>query len=71
MDRAAARRLVERHQDPADRRRVLVELTSEGEALLAQLSLQHREELESSAPALLAALDAVLQPRRVRQANLH
>ncbi len=71
VDRAAARGLVRRHPDPEDRRRVLVELTPEGEAVLVQLSLQHREELESSAPALLDALDAVLQPRRVDQARVH
>jgi DNA-binding MarR family transcriptional regulator len=66
VDRAASRGLVRRHQATDDRRRVLVELTSEGEAVLAQLSLQHRQELESSAPALLEALSAVLEPRRVR-----
>jgi DNA-binding MarR family transcriptional regulator len=70
VDRAVARGLVARQQDPADRRRVLVELTSEGDALLVQLSLQHREELESTAPALLAALDGVLRPRRGRQARI-
>jgi len=63
VDRAAARGLVQRHQDPDDRRRVLVELTPEGEAVLAQLSAQHRVELESTAPALLDALSDVLRPR--------
>jgi DNA-binding MarR family transcriptional regulator len=60
VDRAAARGLVRRHHDEHDRRRVLVELTAEGEAVLAQLSQQHREELESSAPELLEALHSVL-----------
>lgn len=64
VDRAAARGLVRRHTDSDDRRRVLVELTSQGEAVLAQLSLRHREELESSAPALIDALSAVLRKPR-------
>jgi DNA-binding MarR family transcriptional regulator len=69
VDRAVARGLVSRHHDPTDRRRVLVELTPEGESFLAHLSIQHREELESTAPALLTALHAVLEPRRVDQAG--
>lgn len=71
IDRAVARGLVERHQDAHDRRRVLVQLTPAGEAVLAQLSLQHREELESTAPALLAALGAVLVPHQQQQARAH
>jgi hypothetical protein len=42
---------------------VLVELTREGDAVLEQLSLHHREELESSAPLLLQALHSVLGRR--------
>jgi len=61
VDRAVARGLIQRQQDPNDRRRVLVELTLEGTAVLSQLSIQHREELESTAPALIDALRAVLQ----------
>jgi DNA-binding MarR family transcriptional regulator len=60
VDRAVARGLVRRQHDPCDRRRVLVELTTEGEEVLAELSIQHREELESTAPALVAALGEVL-----------
>lgn len=43
--RAEANGLVERWVDPADGRRTLLGLTSEGEAKLAGLSLQHRDEL--------------------------
>jgi DNA-binding MarR family transcriptional regulator len=71
VDRAVARGLVRRHHDPADRRRVLVDLTPEGESVLTHLSMQHREELESTAPALLAALHTVLEPRRAHQAPGH
>ena len=42
---AEANGLVERWVDPADGRRTLLGLTSEGEAKLAGLSLQHRDEL--------------------------
>jgi DNA-binding MarR family transcriptional regulator len=64
VDRAAARGLVQRQPDPDDRRRVLVELTADGDAVLAELSIQHREELENSAPALIDALSGILGPRR-------
>jgi len=62
VDRAAARGLVRRQQDAGDRRRVLVEVTSAGAAVLADLSLQHRQELEATAPALLRALQTILEP---------
>jgi DNA-binding MarR family transcriptional regulator len=60
VDRAVARGLVRRQPDPRDRRRVQVELTPAGEALLADLSQMHQEELQSTAPALLEALQRVL-----------
>ena len=60
VDRAVARGLVRREQDAADRRRVLVHLTDDGEALLDRLSVLHQHELRSTAPALLAALTHVL-----------
>lgn len=43
--RAAARGLLERWSDPDDARRTLLALTGVGEAKLAELSLQHRDEL--------------------------
>jgi DNA-binding MarR family transcriptional regulator len=63
VDRAVARRLVRREHDAHDRRRVLVLLTADGQALLDRLSVQHRDELQSTAPALLAALGRVLDPQ--------
>lgn len=45
IDRAVDAGLVERHVDPADRRRQRLALTADGEALLASLSASHREEL--------------------------
>lgn len=43
-----------------DRRQVLVELTPAGEELLANLSLHHIHELQTSAPDLLAHLSATI-----------
>jgi DNA-binding MarR family transcriptional regulator len=60
VDRCAARGLVRREQDPQDRRRVLVVLTEDGEALLDRVSQINQLELQSHAPALIAALQRVL-----------
>lgn len=57
VDRLAARGLVRREVDPADRRQVLIRLTRRAEALLARLSLAHREELRRLAPLLRMLLD--------------
>ena len=73
VDRLEARRLVHRSRNSADRREVLVRLTSQGERLLGELSSPHRAELRSAGPALLRALRTVIsQPRRaghVRQSR--
>ena len=45
VGRAEANGLLERHADPADRRRVVLELTGAGAAHLAGLSVAHRDEL--------------------------
>ena len=55
-DRLTERRLVEKRHSPADRRRVLLEITAEGEALLRKLSLTHRAQLESLGVNLVEAL---------------
>jgi DNA-binding MarR family transcriptional regulator len=60
LDRAVARGLVRREHDAHDRRRVLVHLTPAGQALLDRLSVMHRQELQTTAPALLTALQRVL-----------
>jgi DNA-binding MarR family transcriptional regulator len=52
--------LVRRRHDSDDGREVLLKLTSRGEAVLHELSLHHRAELQSAGPALIAALRAVL-----------
>jgi DNA-binding MarR family transcriptional regulator len=52
IDRLAVRDLVCRRRDAIDARRVLLELSSKGQTLLAGLSLVHRDELRRLAPML-------------------
>ena len=51
--------LVSRARGKDDRREVYVKLTTRGEQVLRELTLHHREELRSAAPALIAALRRV------------
>ena len=64
VDRLQQRRLVVRLRDETDKRRVLVQLTPRGEALLRALALSHRTELRAAAPALVQALDALMENHR-------
>jgi DNA-binding MarR family transcriptional regulator len=52
VDRLASKGLLRRHADRADRRKVRVGLTGKSQALLAGLSLTHRDELRRLAPLL-------------------
>lgn len=52
LDRLTLKSLVARRSNPEDRRQVLIELTPEAEALLAELSAAHRAELKRLAPLL-------------------
>jgi len=61
IDRMSQRGLVERTHAAGDRRKVLIRLTPEGNRRLERLSAVHREELRQSAPALVAALQALLR----------
>jgi DNA-binding MarR family transcriptional regulator len=56
LDRLADRGYIARGSDPADRRVVLVRLTSRGEAVLRKLTRIHRKELHLAGPLLLATL---------------
>lgn len=51
---------VRREQAQADRREVLLALTTKGERVLGELALHHHEELRSAAPDLVAALRRVM-----------
>jgi DNA-binding MarR family transcriptional regulator len=52
---------VRRERSGEDRREVLVEITPSGEALLAHLSVLHRDQLKVGGPALYAALGEILE----------
>jgi DNA-binding MarR family transcriptional regulator len=56
VDRMEKKGLITRVRGESDRREVLVQLTAEGNRLLAELTQQMRVELRSAAPTLLSAL---------------
>lgn len=56
VGRAVDNGLIDRHVDPADNRRVLLELTERGQSLLADLTEQHRDELRRFRDQLLPVL---------------
>ena len=60
IDRLESRQLVKRRRDMDDHRRVIIDLTPEGEVLLAELSQFHEEELRDMAPELLASLRTII-----------
>jgi DNA-binding MarR family transcriptional regulator len=63
VKRSVQRGLVMRAQAKRDRREASVGLTPAGERVLRRLSLAHRDELRSAAPALLRAVHALLERR--------
>jgi DNA-binding MarR family transcriptional regulator len=52
IDRLIAKNLIRRRTDSADRRQVLIELTSKAEKVLQSLTIEHRNEIERIAPLL-------------------
>jgi len=60
IDRLAERGFIERSRDETDQRRVLVNLTPYGEEVLQKLSVLHRTELQSTGPALVQALNELM-----------
>jgi DNA-binding MarR family transcriptional regulator len=61
VNRLEAGGFVRRERAQEDRREVLLALTPKGEKVLAELALHHHEELQSAAPALVAALRRVMR----------
>jgi DNA-binding MarR family transcriptional regulator len=59
IDRLATSGLVVRHRGESDRRQVLLSLTAKAEAILARLSLTHRDELKRFAPMLRRILKRI------------
>jgi DNA-binding MarR family transcriptional regulator len=62
VNRLEAKGLLRRTRGVADRREVVLTLSSRGEALLKQLTRPHHAELQSARPKLLAALAAAIDP---------
>jgi DNA-binding MarR family transcriptional regulator len=60
VNRLESAGFVRRQRAAEDRREVLLHVTSHGERVLRQLSLEHREELRSQGPALLESLQHLL-----------
>jgi DNA-binding MarR family transcriptional regulator len=58
---------VRRHRDREDRREVLLDLTAKAEQVLRELSIDHRQELRTAGPELMAALLRVLGARNYRR----
>lgn len=58
-DRLEKKHLIRRSRGEADRREVFLSLTGKGERLLQQLSELHRNELQTTGPRLLGALQSV------------
>ena len=61
INRLEARGYVRRERAQADRREVLLALTPKGERTLGELARHHHDELGSAGPALVAALQRVMQ----------
>ena len=64
VNRLESRGAVVRVHGSEDKREVWVKLTPAGRAILRQLSLAHRTELERSGPELARALNSVLRHSR-------
>jgi DNA-binding MarR family transcriptional regulator len=57
IDRLEERGFVERRRDDGDRRQVFVQITADGEEILAELSLHHFDEMGSVGPTLVRVLN--------------
>jgi DNA-binding MarR family transcriptional regulator len=62
IDRLERVALAARTPSPTDGREILVRVTANGERLLRKLSVAHQAELQTIGPALVQALQAVIQP---------
>lgn len=62
VDKLEQRGYLRRERNRADRREVLLSLTPDGEGLVRKLSSSHRQQLAVAGPAMVAALQAILEP---------
>ena len=60
IDRMVERDLIQRSRDDEDQRRVFIKLTPQGQEVLRKLSLLHRTELQTTGPALVQALNRLI-----------
>jgi DNA-binding MarR family transcriptional regulator len=67
IDRLVAAKLAVRRPGKTDRREILVHLTARGERILRTLALLHQAELQTAAPALLTALEAIVRGHRKKK----
>ena len=61
INRLEEHALVERHRDELDQRRVLIQITPQGEEVLQELSSHNLEELQTAAPLLVRSLNALIK----------
>jgi DNA-binding MarR family transcriptional regulator len=68
VDRCVREDLLERAEDPADRRRALIRVTRKGHRILNRLSGEHARELTEAAPRLMRTLQHIQRhaPRSVQ-----
>ncbi len=59
VDRSVREGLLERREDPADRRRAILRVTRKGHRVLAKLSGEHARELIEAAPSLVRTLQHI------------
>jgi DNA-binding MarR family transcriptional regulator len=67
VDRLVRAKLAVRRPSKTDGREILVQLTARGEGILRTLSLLHQEELQTAAPALVSALEAIVGEQRTKK----
>jgi len=61
VDKLELRGLLRRARNPSDKREVLLSLTEDGELILRKLSALHRQQLGVVGPAMVDALQAILE----------
>ncbi len=64
VNRLSRAGLVRRNRAGEDRRQVLLTLTPKAEKMLSELSVGHQAELRTQGPALIVALERVMQPTK-------
>jgi DNA-binding MarR family transcriptional regulator len=67
VKRTAERGLLERRTGKVDHREASLQITAAGQRVLRRLSIAHRSELRSTAPALVAALYALVGAARSKE----